>query len=214
MASLRSLATQCFTPANSRALFVKVTPAPGNLTERRAVLRALRQYADIEVFKKLHDPSSFVSVAASHSSAVGIIARSPLQFDYRPEHDHAPASSVKKPSANKTFTVTIFREPDYKHKTHIKESPVYGRWPQEESLFHETSFARGALRLAVPRDMAWEGLSDWETGGQLEGPETHASLLSGKKDFAEARLLRKMNRSTFRSLTELYTARHGTNKAQ
>lgn len=38
---------------NARSLFIKVWPAPINLTERRAVLRALQRYGDIEVFKRL-----------------------------------------------------------------------------------------------------------------------------------------------------------------
>lgn len=36
-----------------RSLFVKVLPTPINLSERRAVLRALQRYGDIEVFKRL-----------------------------------------------------------------------------------------------------------------------------------------------------------------
>jgi hypothetical protein len=47
-------AAKRFTPAKLRTLFVKVKPAPANLTERRAVLRVLRQYTDIDVFKKLY----------------------------------------------------------------------------------------------------------------------------------------------------------------
>lgn len=39
--------------AKLRSLFIRVRPAPSNLAERRAVLRALQRYADIEVFKKL-----------------------------------------------------------------------------------------------------------------------------------------------------------------
>lgn len=38
---------------NARSLFVKVRPTPINLSERRAVLRALQRYGEIEVFKRL-----------------------------------------------------------------------------------------------------------------------------------------------------------------
>lgn len=61
--------------------------------------------------------------------------------------------------------------------------------------------------------MAWNGLSDWETGGQLDDPQIRASSLAGKKDFAAARQLRKMNKGNFRSLVELYNARNTTGGA-
>ena len=42
------------TPANVRTVIVKVNPTPATLSERRAVLRALKQHGEIQVFKKLH----------------------------------------------------------------------------------------------------------------------------------------------------------------
>lgn len=36
-----------------RSLFVNVSPAPTNLSERRAVLHALKRHGPIEVFKRL-----------------------------------------------------------------------------------------------------------------------------------------------------------------
>jgi hypothetical protein len=147
-------------------------------------------------------------------SALSIIGKSPFQFDYNPQQGHEPPGSAKASSPHKTFTVYVHAEPDYLHRTRIKESPIHGRWPQEQSLFHQTSFARSALRLAVPRDMAWEGLSDWETGGQLEGPDSHAALLSKEKHFIETRVRRKMTQPGFRSLTELYNSRHKSDKGQ
>lgn len=37
----------------TRSMFVKVKPIPATLSQRRAVLKALQRYGDIEVFKKL-----------------------------------------------------------------------------------------------------------------------------------------------------------------
>jgi hypothetical protein len=39
--------------ANLRTVLVKVSPSPVTLSERRAVLGALKKYAEVEVFKKL-----------------------------------------------------------------------------------------------------------------------------------------------------------------
>ena len=36
-----------------RSIFIRVQPPPVNLAERRAVLRALQRYGEIEMFKKL-----------------------------------------------------------------------------------------------------------------------------------------------------------------
>jgi len=40
-------------PASVRSMFVRVSPIPRSLSERRAVLRALQKYGEIEVFKSL-----------------------------------------------------------------------------------------------------------------------------------------------------------------
>lgn len=49
---LSPLGRKLETVAN-RSLFVRVHPRPSNLGERRAVLRAIQKYGDVEVFKKL-----------------------------------------------------------------------------------------------------------------------------------------------------------------
>lgn len=53
-------AARVVSPANVRTVYVNVMPAPASLSERRAVLRALKQHGDIEVFQKLNvrPPSS------------------------------------------------------------------------------------------------------------------------------------------------------------
>lgn len=40
--------------ANMRTILVKVSPAPATLSERRAILRILKQRGEVELFKKLH----------------------------------------------------------------------------------------------------------------------------------------------------------------
>lgn len=47
--------------ASLRTILVKVSPSPVTLSERRAVLGALKKYAEVDVFKKLqvfHSPGS------------------------------------------------------------------------------------------------------------------------------------------------------------
>ncbi|KAL2017986.1 hypothetical protein VTK56DRAFT_1366 [Thermocarpiscus australiensis] len=211
--SLRGSFAQAVTKANLRTIYLKVTPAPANLSERRAVLRALKQHGEIEVFKRLNDPSSFLSVVASHITALGIIAGSPLQFDYVTTSRHtsaAAAGSLAEPeTSTKTFTVSIFEEPEYKHRTHIRASPLYGRWalPQEHP-FLETSLARAALRRFVPRDMSWAGLVDWETCGQLEGLQSRASWVPTRDDFVAARQMRRAQEGTYQSLLDMFNARN------
>lgn len=44
---------RAFEPTTLRSVFVKVRPAPRRLSERRAVLRTLQRYGEIEVFQPL-----------------------------------------------------------------------------------------------------------------------------------------------------------------
>ncbi|KAK3945910.1 hypothetical protein QBC46DRAFT_62608 [Diplogelasinospora grovesii] len=82
----RSVLSQALEPAKLRSVYLRVKPAPSTLSERRSVLRALKQHGEIEVFKKLHDGSSFISVAAKSGTADMLVTRSPLQYDYVREH--------------------------------------------------------------------------------------------------------------------------------
>jgi hypothetical protein len=144
--------------------------------------------------------------------ARGLIARSPLQFDYVPQQSRgngAADSSTTAASANKTFLVKIIEKSEYRHKTHIKESLTYGRWPEHDTLFLEDSLPKGALRQACPRDMAYNGMTDWESCGQLDEGDSLSTWLSQKGDFVQARHARKQRQSAFESLLGIYSAKHG-----
>ncbi|KAI7786862.1 pal1-like protein [Diaporthe eres] len=66
----------------ARSLFVNVSPAPTNLSERRAVLHALKRHGPIEVFKRLPSPETFVCAPAKTEHATKLIKRSPLTFRF------------------------------------------------------------------------------------------------------------------------------------
>ncbi|KAG6359120.1 hypothetical protein INS49_012640 [Diaporthe citri] len=66
----------------ARSLFVNVSPAPTNLSERRAVLHALKRHGPIEVFKRLPSPETFVCAPAKTEHATELIKRSPLTFKF------------------------------------------------------------------------------------------------------------------------------------
>lgn len=93
-------------PAKIRTLYIRVKPAPTSLSERRAVLRALSQHGDIEMFKQLYDSSSFISIASSKNVASSIVRRSPLQFDVlaRNSFDPRVPDSIRPPLPIDTST--------------------------------------------------------------------------------------------------------------
>ncbi|KAL0465512.1 hypothetical protein QR685DRAFT_131507 [Neurospora intermedia] len=93
-------------PAKIRTLYIRVKPAPTNLAERRAVLRALSQHGNIDMFKQLYDSSSFISVASSQNVAASIVRRSPLQFDVlaRNSFDPRVPDSIRLPPPIDTST--------------------------------------------------------------------------------------------------------------
>ncbi|KAK4149236.1 hypothetical protein C8A00DRAFT_38173 [Chaetomidium leptoderma] len=200
------------TAAKLRTVLVKVSPAPTTLSERRAILRVLKQHGEVEVFKKLHDPSHFISVVANPQIAAGLVERSPLQFDFAAQRGRGGAATDSATSANKTFLVKIVEKSDYKHKTHIRESPLYGRWPQPQhnnSLFQEDSVAKAALRRACPQGMDWYGLVDWESCGQADVDGGLATRLNSKTDYVQSRRTRQNSKGKFESLMEAYEAKHG-----
>ncbi|KAK4243950.1 hypothetical protein C7999DRAFT_17744 [Corynascus novoguineensis] len=219
-----SLAQPGPTAAKLRSILVKVTPAPTTLSERHAVLGVLKKYADVEVFKKLHDPSHFVSIVAQPQMALNLIAKSPLEFEYAARRSATrlvtPNTTTTEP---KTFLVKIVENPDYKHRTHIRESLTYGRWPEHEQqrkqrdagaqLFVEDSLPRASLSAICPPGIASAGLADWESAGQLGEDEGLATWLSGKADFVQARQMKKARNATaFESLVEAYERGKGGRK--
>ncbi|KAK1754824.1 hypothetical protein QBC47DRAFT_403231 [Echria macrotheca] len=159
-----------------RSIILKVKPAPTSLSERRALLRVLKKHGEIDVFLKLRDPLSYVSITRQADVASKLVAKSPLQFDVDSEpavrlpssrpspNDNQPSATVKK-----TFTVHVFSGEKFPHFRLIEESPLFGPWPDERSPFDKTAFQHDGLiattlRTAVPKDMAAIALRDWETG--------------------------------------------------
>lgn len=213
-------------PIRARSIYLKVKPAPATFSEQRAVLRMLKQHGDIEVFKRLQEPSSFISVAGSWDIAQRIIQRSPLQFDHvREQPIHTSTSSCSTPKApenqiaaessntpstpaagaTKTFTITVFPAPSYKHKERITQSPLYGPWPQDEHPLLRDSFKTASLRLVVPRDSASEGLSVWS------GPEdTKAGVPKTPEGFFALRETRRKQIEAAETVRELFRPKRKT----
>ncbi|KAL2128119.1 hypothetical protein VTI74DRAFT_9629 [Chaetomium olivicolor] len=196
---------------SARTLLVKVTPAPATLPERRAVLQVLKKHGEVEVFKRLLDPSHFISVVESGSVANKLLLNSPLKFDFIAPRSHRdPAVAARSTLEPKTFHVRVLEKPEYAHRTRIRQSLIYGPWPQPpDTVFTEHSLPRAILRRIVPRDMAWKGLIDWESAGQLDEVEGVTTQLGSHADYIEARMVLQRNRVEFASLVDAYEAKHG-----
>ncbi|CAK7265331.1 hypothetical protein SEPCBS57363_001527 [Sporothrix epigloea] len=191
-----------------RSLFINVRPPPATLSERRSVLGVLERYGKVEMFKKLADNSSFVCIASSANMATALVQRSPLQYELlaenlqavqpwgqprvanvvqsvlRKEGEHhtssASSSSSKSSLSHRSFVVSVFPSPDYHHRTMIRNSPLHGPWPRDESRpsglpgspsvmtavatnadgYRET-FVYNALKAVVPESASSEALCDW-----------------------------------------------------
>lgn len=157
------------------------------------------------------DPSHFISIVSSPEMANDLCQTSPFQFDYVPQQrPHHPTPPVAAPDAKKTFYVKITPSPEYPHKTRIRESPLYGRWPEHDGmLWHNDSLPKAVLARELPRDMARRGLADWEGCGQREdsGEDSAAAVaawLESKKDYVAARKLRREREGKWESLVEMF----------
>ncbi|OLN85635.1 hypothetical protein CCHL11_05785 [Colletotrichum chlorophyti] len=171
-----------------RTIQVTVVPRPTKFAERRAVLHSLQKFAKVEVFRKLdnHD-SSFISVLSDKSKVKELVKMSPLQYQLatpRPngsvkafltgstsagplvnsakQHNDANALNAAQEEDKKDFTVHIFPAPTYIHTAAIKASPLHGPWSQPR---RETTMS-STLKASLPKNVAADGLSDWESGGQ------------------------------------------------
>ncbi|KAK4121026.1 hypothetical protein N657DRAFT_636078 [Parathielavia appendiculata] len=214
--------------AKLRTILVKVSPAPSSLSERRAILHLLKKYADVEYFKRLKDPSHFISIVNTPQTARRLIEQSPFVFDYRTQQQSGKTSSSLSAADNKplttnatnppngatsvrTFLVKVTEKFDYKHKTRIRSSILYGHWPQHDDIFQADSVAKAVLRRSVPEGLDLDGLADWESFGQADEDESNlAASLRDKRDFVKARGIRKANdASGFESLVELWNTKHG-----
>ncbi|KAK1980925.1 hypothetical protein LZ30DRAFT_593812 [Colletotrichum cereale] len=171
----------------SRTIQVTVVPRPTKFSERRAVLHSLQKFAKVEVFKKLDNhPSSFISVLSDKAKVKELAKISPLQYQLATPRTNGSlktfltSSASAGPFANSTrhdnaegaahtedrkdFTVYIFPAPTYIHSAAIKASPLHGPWPKSR---RETVMS-ATLKESLPKDVAADGLSDWETGGQIK----------------------------------------------
>ncbi|RKU49711.1 hypothetical protein DL546_009873 [Coniochaeta pulveracea] len=158
-------------PTRFRSMFIRVKPTPRQLSERRAVLRTLQKYGNIEVFQPLIEPGSFLSVATETSTADHLISNSPLRFDLVSPPASAPRDVYALPESSSntsdSFILHIFPSTS-QHRLQITKSPLYGPWPEEDPAYGSTkSFATSTLEKLVPVDIAAQGMADWERGGQL-----------------------------------------------
>ncbi|KAL0942328.1 uncharacterized protein CTRU02_200214 [Colletotrichum truncatum] len=173
----------------SRTIQVTVSPRPASFAERRAVLHSLQKFAKVDVFRKLDDHnSSFISVLADKSKAKELVNMSPLHYQLAMPRPNGsvktflttatstdPIINSKEPQKaedskeapseddHKDFTVHIFPADTYIHSAAIKSSPLHGPWPETR---RETAIS-AILKESLPQDIMTDGLSDWETGGQV-----------------------------------------------
>jgi hypothetical protein len=150
------------------------------------------------------DPSHFISIVETPDMADALIQRSPLEFDYAPPKQSSssiaaispPTTTTTNNHAKKTFLVKIMEQNSYPHKTRIREMRVNGHWAENaDHFFQQDSIPKAALQKVVPQDMAWQGLTDWESSGQLDEDAPPASWLSTKSDFVQARRMRRTSQA-------------------
>ncbi|KAK4104329.1 hypothetical protein N658DRAFT_466431 [Parathielavia hyrcaniae] len=227
--------------ANLRTILLKVSPAPSSLAERRAILHLLKKYADVEFFKRLNDPSHFISIVGNPEIAHRLVEQSPFVFDYTPQQQSRKNTTTTtsrslsvavndSPTTNpsttaeentqpvRTFLVKMTDKQDYAHRTRIRSSVLYGRWPAHDDglVFREDSVARAALRRAVPAGPDADGLADWESFGQADDDDTAGVLpLRDPRDFVQARRQRQADGATgFESLVELWNKKYVEEKGR
>jgi hypothetical protein len=88
---------------------------------------------------------------------------------YAGSSDGEARDEVSGDMRRKGFIVHIFPSETYPHIEMINRSPLYGSWPKVPG--YET-FMSSTLRESVPKGIASDGLSDWETGGQFGHEDT------------------------------------------
>jgi len=102
--------------------------------------------------------------------------------------------------AEKRFTVHVFPAPDYPYGERVRQSPLYGPWRRRRpdvTVLDKSSFVMDALRQVIPRSMASDGLTDWESAGQRDAGEmadagvaaAHAAVGATAKHFARERVI-------------------------
>ncbi|KAK4224884.1 hypothetical protein QBC38DRAFT_484494 [Podospora fimiseda] len=143
------------------------------------------------MFKRLIDASSFISLAGTKSLADRIVSRSPLTFN-TPE--------------KKEFLVHIFLTEKYFHKTHIRDSPIHGKWEIDRlDVWGQHTLSKNALPPLVPTGMGYRGLVDWESCGQLEElADPEEKHLLNDKELFQVREKRRQSLAQMESLIETW----------
>ncbi|KAK0745252.1 hypothetical protein B0T21DRAFT_430568 [Apiosordaria backusii] len=136
---------------SKRSVFIKVRPAPQNLSQRRAILKVLKKHGRIEVFKALGEPHSFISVTSDSTTAQNLIWKAPLELSYGSEKTTESARYPPKQSAEsggqgeqepsqkeaQKFFIDIFEASHHPHKRRL--SPLSGPWTTAASSNNLTS---------------------------------------------------------------------------
>jgi hypothetical protein len=111
----------------------------------------------------------------------------------------------------KEFVVHVFPSPTYPHSANIKKSPLYGQWPKAPG---KETFMSETLKRALPDNVAADGLSDWESAGQLLNPLENGmedtTRLGAKAAFLARQMRRRQDVSTnavMRGLAQFHDAK-------
>lgn len=136
-------------------------------------------------FPQNHD-SSFISILSDKSKVKELAKMSPLQYQLATPRSNGSVKTFLTGSAStgplvnsnkhdndigdaaseddkKDFMVHIFPAPTYVHSAAIKASPLHGPWPKSR----RETVQSATLKVSLPKDVTADGLSDWETGGQV-----------------------------------------------
>ncbi|GKT49066.1 uncharacterized protein ColSpa_09247 [Colletotrichum spaethianum] len=159
----------------SRTIQVTVVPRPTKFAERRAVLHSLQKFAKVEVFKndkakvkelaKISPLQYQLATPRTNGSVKTFLASSASAGPFVDSSRYGDdAEGVAHAEDKKDFTVYIFPAPTYIHSAAIKASPLHGPWPKSR---RETVMS-ATLKESMPKDVTTDGLSDWETGGQVK----------------------------------------------
>ncbi|KAF3761027.1 hypothetical protein M406DRAFT_108355 [Cryphonectria parasitica EP155] len=114
-------------------------------------------------------------------------------------HDPADHTSPESTTTSDPITnFTMYIHPSqsyYEHRTAIRLNPIHGRWPK--TLEEDQDFVYSALKKVVPRNVAQNGLCDWQTGGQLmeDAKLIRTSQTAGKLWHIMERRMRRQNRA-------------------
>ncbi|KAM0344645.1 hypothetical protein ACHAPU_007240 [Fusarium lateritium] len=155
----------------ARTLYLQVSRAPVNFSERRSILRALEQHGPVEFFKLMPGQASlFVSVMKDSEGVTKAVSSSPINVNV-PVSSTEPTSFVQmkgskaqfqnqesSKSQSTEFVVDVTESPNYKHQT-SSNSLLNRVWPN--FVEKDNSFASRTLQHSLPDTIAARGLKHW-----------------------------------------------------